>query len=158
MAWARVDDGWWSHPKVMDLSLPARGLWVSALSWSCHQRKDIVPVRFLAIVGASLSDADELVEAGLWLSVEGGWRIHDWSQYQEMSVSEKRAESGRKGGKSSGRTRRAGSKPKQTDEANVKQTEVASEANSEAGPSHPYPSLPDYGLSHMFVTPQEVNR
>jgi hypothetical protein len=157
MAWARVDDGWWSHPKVMDLSLAARGLWVSALSWSCHQRKDVVPVRFLAIVGAAPSDADELSEAGLWLPVDGGWRIHDWADYQVMTVSEKRAESGRKGGKSSGLSRRSGSKSKQTVEANVKQTEFASQPNGEAGPSLPIPSLPDYGLSHMFVTPQGVS-
>ena len=97
MAWARVDDGWWSHPKVMGLSLEARGLWISALSWSCAQRKSKVPSQFVRMVGAVEGQADELVGAGLWRPVQGGWEIHDWAEYQDRSLSEKRADAGRKG-------------------------------------------------------------
>lgn len=141
MAWAKIDDGWWAHPKVMGLSLSASGLWARALSWSCHQRRDHVPVGFLAMVGADHEHADELVEAGLWReSDDGGWVIHDWAEYQEKSLSEKRAEAGRKGGKASGRARREAT-DEPTDEANGKQTEVASEADDEAG-THPVPSQP----------------
>ena len=132
MAWAKIDDGWWAHPKVMELSLAASGLWARALSWSCHQRKDTVPRRFLAMVDADDIHAKELVDAGLWIECDAGWRIHDWSEYQERTLSEKRAEAGAKGGKASGEARR---------EANGKQTEVASEADNEAG-TLPVPSLP----------------
>lgn len=102
MAWAKVDDQWWSHPKVLGLSIGARGLWVTALSWSCGQRKDVVPTSFVRMVAGDAFEADgladELVESGLWRRVEGGgWAIHDWADYQDRSLSEVRAEAGRKG-------------------------------------------------------------
>lgn len=82
MAWARVDDGWWAHPKVLGLSLGARGLWVTTLSWSCAQRKDIVPSSLVSLVGGSEVEIGELVATGLWEPIDeanGAWRIHDWS-------------------------------------------------------------------------------
>lgn len=100
MAWARVDDGWWSHPKVLGLSLESRGLWITALSWSCAQRKSRVPTHLVRMVGASEAQVDELVDAGLWRPIEGGWEIHDWAEYQDLSLSEKRARAGRKGAES----------------------------------------------------------
>lgn len=140
MAWAKVDDQWYAHRKVVPVSMAARGLWTTVLSWSCAQRSDHVPdhmVRFLA-GGEQLDDEiKELVTAGLWVEVEDGWVIHDWAEYQERSLSEKRAEAGRKGGKASGEARREA-----TDEANAKQTKQPDEANSEAG-THPGPALPD---------------
>lgn len=97
MAWARVDDGWWSHPKVLGLSLESRGLWITALSWSCAQRKSRVPHHLARMVGATEDQTAELVDAGLWRETEGGWEIHDWAEYQDLSLSEKRARAGRKG-------------------------------------------------------------
>lgn len=122
--WAKVDDGWWCHPKVMALPLDARGLWISALSWSCAQRTSIVPKHLLAMLGADDTLAGVLVEAGLWNEHPDGWEVHDWAEYQEMTKSEKRAEAGRKGGLASGLSRQ----PKQN-EANAKQNPDASEAN-----------------------------
>lgn len=99
MPWARVDDQWWSHPKVLDLTLEARGLWITALSWSCAQRRDEVPTGFVRMVALDEDDrlSVELANAGLWAPTERGWRIHDWAQYQDLSLSEKRADAGRKG-------------------------------------------------------------
>ena len=34
MAWFKVDDGWWSHPKILQLSDSAQALWMRAGSWS----------------------------------------------------------------------------------------------------------------------------
>lgn len=136
MAWARVDDQWFAHRKVVGLTLAARGLWTTVLSWSCAQKSADVPahmVRFLA--GGEDIDglAEELVAAGLWIPNGDGWEIHDWSEYQGKSLSEKRAEAGRAGGKASGEARR---------EATAKQTKQADEANGEAG-TRPGPSRPD---------------
>lgn len=133
MAWAKVDDGWWCHPKVMGLSVAARGLWVSALSWSCAQRRDVVPEQFLMMVGASNIEAKELEEAGLWIAEADAWRIHDWAEYQDRSLSEKRADAGRKGGKASGVTRRA--------QASQAADRSNGEATDEAG-THPGPTQP----------------
>jgi len=133
VSWAKVDDGWWCHPKVMALPLAARGLWVSALSWSCAQRRSVVPPSFLAMVGGSDEDAEALIDAGLWIETANGWEIHDWSEYQEQSLSEKRAEAGRKGGLSRGKASKPEAKPKQADSND--------EATGQAG-THPVPSLP----------------
>lgn len=146
--WARVDDGWWCHPKVMMLSLPARGLWVSALSWSCAQRQPQVPGTFVAMVGAGRDECRELAAAGLWeVGDKDGWVIHDWAEYQDLSTSERRAEAGRKGGKRSGEARR--SKAKQTPDltsGNVEANPKQAEASAEAGPSLPIPSPPSPSL------------
>jgi hypothetical protein len=130
MAWARVDDGWWCHPKVMNLDLASKGLWITALSWSCAQRKDIVPDAFLRMISATNDEANALVRAGLWVALDDGYQIHDWAVYQDMSLSEKRAEAGRKGGIRSGEVRSQG-----------KQTGSNDQPKAEAG-THPFPSLP----------------
>jgi general stress protein YciG len=138
MPWAKVDDCWWAHPKVMAADLAARGLWITVLSWSCAQRRDMVPETLvLMVTGGSKTEANALVDAGLWHEVDGGWRIHDWADYQERSLSEKRAEAGRKGGQRS-----------RPPDAKGKQAVVASEADGEAGPNptQPGPSQPDAQL------------
>lgn len=135
MAWAKVDDQWFAHRKVVGLSLAARGLWTTVLSWSCAQRTADIPhhmVRFLAGGEDVNALTAELENVGLWVSEADGWSIHDWAEYQEKTTSEKRSEAGAKGGKASGEARR---------EANGKQNDVASEAKSEAG-THPGPSRP----------------
>jgi len=137
MPWAKVDDQWFAHRKVVGLSLAARGLWTTVLSWSCAQRTDHVPRHMVVFLAGGdpevMGLAADLVDSGLW-KVNGidGWVIHDWHEYQERTLSEKRSEAGSKGGRASGEARR---------EANGKQTEVASEADDEAG-ALPGPSLP----------------
>lgn len=141
--WAKVDDGFWCHPKVLGLSLEASGLWVRALSWSCAQRIDLVPVSFVRMVGATDETAAELVAVGLWDLAETGWIIHDWNSYQVQTTSERRAESGRKGGLASGQKR-------SKREANAKQKHFATEANDEAG-TNPDPTRPDQNTSSAPV-------
>jgi hypothetical protein len=137
--WARVDDGWWCHRKVMALSLAARGLWISALSWSCAQRDDVVPLSFvLKEANGKQDEANELANAGLWIACNEGWRIHQWSDYQDKSLSEKRAEAGRKGGQASRST---------------KQTPSKTEANGQAGPSLPVPTRNDSSQDYLQPVP-----
>jgi hypothetical protein len=76
--WARVDDAWWSHPKVVPLSCAARGLWIMALSWAEHQGTAEVPIHVVEWLGATGADAVELVHAGLWEGTEDGWSIVPW--------------------------------------------------------------------------------
>lgn len=121
----------------MGLSLTARGLWVSALSWSCAQRRAIVPPQYLSMIGADDTVAAELVAAGLWLDHPEGWQIHDWSEYQEQSLSEKRAAAGRKGGEA--KARKAVDQPKRKQTSS--KPDLPEVANGLAG-THPFPSLP----------------
>lgn len=138
MAWARVDDGWWCHPKVLGLDLAARGLWVSALSWSCAQRRSLIPTALVAMLGGTEANAKQLEANGLWRPVDGGWEVHDWAEYQDMSLSEKRAQAGRKGGKRSKPPKQTPADPGCLD----KQDGSNREATAEAG-THPFPSQPN---------------
>jgi hypothetical protein len=87
MPWFRVDDGWHSHPKVVALPMAARGLWITAGTWSADQLTDgYVPRAMLRLWGATSRHADELIAKKLWTPAEpDGFQFHDWSVYQPTS-------------------------------------------------------------------------
>jgi hypothetical protein len=97
MSWFKVDDGWWSHPKTLQLSDAAISLWTRAGSWSCQHLTDgRITDPVLKVLGGSKRAVDELVKAGYWDVVDGGWTFHDWADYQEHSdVVKKRREDAR---------------------------------------------------------------
>ena len=136
MPWARVDDGWWCHPKVIALDLDARGLWVSALSWSCQQKTDRIPKPIVTMCGDDGTAAAKLVAAGLWLEHDDGWTIHDWDDYQSDRA--KKAAAGREGGRASGEARSRASREAHSDAS----SEAQPHGSAEAGPSHPIPTRP----------------
>ena len=83
MTWFKVDDGFWSHPKSAPLSNNAVALWVRAGAYCCQHLTDgFVKASVLRMVGDKDS-AIELVASGLWIDVPGGWKFHDWDEYQE---------------------------------------------------------------------------
>ncbi len=84
MTWFRVDDGFYSHPKTLATSLAASGLWVRAGSWVGTQLNDgLVPESALYAISPEPPAktrrlARELVDAGLWVEVPGGYCFHEW--------------------------------------------------------------------------------
>ncbi|MFC9966299.1 hypothetical protein ACFVH4_18885 [Nocardia ignorata] len=93
MTWFRIDDGFWSHPKVVGLSDSAVALWVRAGAYACQHLTDgAIAAPVLRMVGEKEAAA-ELVAAGLWKETAGGYLFHDWAEYQETSetVKERRA-------------------------------------------------------------------
>lgn len=85
MVWFNVDDGFWSHPKVLELPSEAIALWVRAGSYCAkHLTDGQVKPGVLRILGGDRDSATELVLAGLWTWDEttGCWWFHDWSKYQ----------------------------------------------------------------------------
>lgn len=84
MAWFKVDDGLWAHPKFLGLSDRAFRLWVRAGAYSAQHLTDgIVTKQMLVILGAQRRNCEELWAAGLWEKVaDGGYRFHDWDHYQ----------------------------------------------------------------------------
>ncbi len=83
MTWFKVDDGFWAHPKCVATPPTALALWVRAGSWSAQQLTDgFIPSIVLPMLQAKPKDAAALVDAGLWLTEDGGWRFHDWDAYQ----------------------------------------------------------------------------
>lgn len=94
MSWFKVDDGFWSHPKVLTMSTDATSLWVRAGAYSCQHLTDgFIASELLTVLGDRES-AQELVDTGLWLDADGGFLFHDWGEYQETSeaVKQRRAQ------------------------------------------------------------------
>ena len=114
MPWFPVDDSFYSHPKALAASLAARGLWVTAGSWSsAHLTDGVVPVHVLGLLGGTPELAAELVAAGLWKRTRRGYVFHDWLEWgskrtaaETLELRAVRAENGRKGGQASGRSRK----------------------------------------------------
>jgi hypothetical protein len=131
VAWARVDDGFHDHPKVMLLlgepdGLAAAGLWLMCLTWAHrHTRQQGKRHGFIpAALPARIAGTDNkqlaylLVSVGLWEEVQDGWVIHDFHVYLPSDeLREKRAAAGRKGGQAS----RGGGRPPKTETSNLLQ-------------------------------------
>lgn len=89
MTWFKVDDGFWSHPKTMQLPdqdrLAAIGLWVSAGAWCAkYNTYGRVPKVFLTgLAHAPESLAVALVSAGLWRETDDGWAFVHWRKWQD---------------------------------------------------------------------------
>jgi hypothetical protein len=91
MSWARLDDRFFDNPKVCALSADAKLLHLSGIVWCAGNLTDgHIASASLPLVAAKahsrlVHKADryvrELVAAGLWLLVEGGWDIHDFLEY-----------------------------------------------------------------------------
>lgn len=85
MTWFKVDDSFYDHPKVFDLPDTAVALWTRAGCWSARNGTGgHIPAR---LPNRLCEDPDTavqaLIDAGLWERVKGGgYRFHDWDDYQ----------------------------------------------------------------------------
>jgi hypothetical protein len=148
LPWFKVDDAFWAHPKTLQLSTAAVALWVRAGSWSSQQLTDgRIANHVLPVFAIDPAAPGELVDAGYWHEVEGGYAFHDWDHYQPSAIetktkrdeiSRKRAEAGRKGAESRWQTdSKPYGKPIATPEWHL-----PSEPDSKPiAPSRPVPSL-----------------
>jgi hypothetical protein len=108
MAWIRLDDQIAHHPKFVKAGAVAAWLWVCGQSYCGRYLTDgFIPCDALSSLGTVAKperEAARLVAAGLWDSVDGGWQIHDYHDYQPTREEverrrENRRESGRLGGR-----------------------------------------------------------
>lgn len=87
MAWARLDDAFYTHRKVIDVSPAARWLFVAGLCY-CNQNLTDGEISTSAALSIGMIPSPkraigELVRAGLWIRHEGGgYQVHDYLQYQ----------------------------------------------------------------------------
>lgn len=83
MAWFKVDDLVWSHPKFAALSDAAQALWLRAGAWSAQHLTDgRIPLNIGPMIRLQQDAAQELVDAGLWRHDGDAWEFHDWCDYQ----------------------------------------------------------------------------
>ena len=101
MSWAKIDDGFSDHPKVVGCSLQAIGLWTLCISWASGRKTGgVIPLALPQRFGDRTGRAtQELLRCGLWERSGDDIVIHDFGKYgPPADLSAKRAEAGRAGG------------------------------------------------------------
>ena len=102
MSWVKLDDSFYSHPKVVSAGAEASGLYVWALAYSSHHLTDgHVPGAWVKQMMGRRAGAISavLVETGLWEVNGTGWLIHDYLNYnppREYILEKRRKDSTRK--------------------------------------------------------------
>jgi hypothetical protein len=99
MAWARFDDGFYDHPKVLGLDpkleLQCDGLHLKAVCWcSRHLTDGVVPKNMIPLLNGTKKLAAELVRVGIWEDSGTDYVIHDYLDYnpsREKVLSERKA-------------------------------------------------------------------
>jgi hypothetical protein len=87
MAWFKVDDGFYSSHKVLQIPREYRndaiGAWLVVATWSADKMTDgIVPRYILDDFNVSEDALQWLLNVGLWIDDEDGIKYHDWCEYQ----------------------------------------------------------------------------
>lgn len=136
MTWVKLDDGFFRHRKVVDLSKDGKLLFLAGLCYAAEQLTDGRLSRGAIRTAAFYADvpeetAKELVESGLWHAdgedvLIGSYLDFNPTAEEAHARREARSEAGRRGGVNSGRARRERSK-RSKNEAN-------GEANAQAKP------------------------
>lgn len=100
MTWARLDDSFYDHPKVLRVwgKCPAAlGLHTRAMSWCAkHEQDGHLPTAIVASISPVQSDRDEQIETligeGMWHENGDGYVIHDYLDYNPSrdQITEKR--------------------------------------------------------------------
>lgn len=111
MAWVKMDDQFFRHPKVLAAGRDARDLYLVGLCYCAQGLTDgFIPAQAVRVLAAEAeidtgpASAARLIEVGLWEAVEGGYAVHDYHDYQPskervLATREARAEAGSRGGK-----------------------------------------------------------
>lgn len=105
MTWFKVDDGYAEHPKTLEISLAASGLWVRCGAWASKYGTDgFIPQKTVwrNCEGSSGNPKNiakklvkELCSSGFWEEVDGGFMIHDFLDFNfsNADIQRKREES-----------------------------------------------------------------
>ncbi|GAA1337217.1 hypothetical protein [Arthrobacter roseus] len=141
MPWFKVDDQFAFNAKVMAAGNEAVGLWVRAGSWSAAQLTDgFIPDHMANAMANGMAKecgVDALVNAGLWNRIDGGYRFHDWDEFQPSAEDEKKKRKARSDAGKAGARARWDGKPhgKPHADAMAKECEVDD-------PTRPDPTRP----------------
>lgn len=155
MAWFNVDDGFWSHPKTLQLSDSAQALWLRAGSWSMkHLTDGFIPEYALPLLKGKPKPINELVTLELWDKTLGGYRFHDWLQYQRSrdqiendrernAERQERLRNRKRNGESNGVTNTVTNPVSNNAQSNPIQTNDLIHLNQESSPKSPGEVLTD---------------
>lgn len=88
MTWFKIDDGFYDHPKFLDLPNGAVGLWAKAGAWcGKHLTDGLIPATKVKALKGTSAQVRDLIDAGLWVQTESdmgakAYRFHDWNDFQ----------------------------------------------------------------------------
>jgi hypothetical protein len=87
MSWIKLDDQFFTHPKIVDLSKDAKLLYLAALTYcGAHLTDGGLTRGALRVVAATVDvppeTAEVLLAAGLWSAAADGVQINNYLQYQ----------------------------------------------------------------------------
>ena len=96
-----LDLGFHSDPKVMAAGNGASGLFARALSYAGYHRTDGFVPELWARANGTRTERQKLTNAGLWTVEEHGYRIGNWTRYQQTRAEveanhRERSEAGKK--------------------------------------------------------------
>lgn len=98
MVWLRIDDQIAHHPKFIAAGPVAGWLWICGNAYCNKYLTDgFIRASALGTLGGVSNAkrwAEKLVEAGLWDRVDGGYRVHDFHDFNPTAdaVKKKRAD------------------------------------------------------------------
>lgn len=108
LPWVRFDTDLPDNPKILRL-MSQRGGHAAAFVYCCglayagrHGTDGFIPAAALPRLHGKRSDANALVDVGLWDPDDAGWWIHGWEEYQQSNevsdrIREDRRKASRKG-------------------------------------------------------------
>jgi putative intracellular protease/amidase len=162
--WAKIDDGFYDHPKVLVAGEEAANLYLRGLVWCCkHLTDGAIPreaLRTLTGRRDAAALAAKLVASGLWEARESGWAVHDFHDHnptaaevkaRRAELSAKRAEAGKRGGIRSGQVRVMEANAKQTASKPEASCSGVAEAKRSPVPSRPVPIQEEEGYPHRLA-------
>lgn len=87
MTWLKVDDGFYSHAKVLSIPRAQRaealGTWVLCGTWCADKLTDgRVPAHMVEELGGSIEGAEALVVVRLWRRVRDSFVFVNWTEWQ----------------------------------------------------------------------------
>ena len=96
LPWVRLDSNIGTHDKITPLQETADGrsalvLYMCSLGWSGgHATDGFIPRSSLRAIAPALPKPEklaiQLVEARVWSYMEGGWRIHNYDERQQLEA------------------------------------------------------------------------
>lgn len=105
MSWAKLDDGFWMHPKVMMAGNESVGIFARCLSYcGAYLTDGRIPDGIATNIAGSTKKVDLVVDAGLLQRLPSGdLYIRDYAEYNPLRDEvehkrEQRREAGRRGG------------------------------------------------------------
>lgn len=92
-SWVRLDVGFYTHPKAIEVGSVGRDLFLALVCWSKANGTDgVIPTRSARVVSRMLdlvapeSEVERLVEVGFLHEKEFGFVLHDFEEWQETTA------------------------------------------------------------------------